>query len=84
MGLRLLILTINLNLIFSQIVARRCGSVPEVIDDGVSGIIFDTIEEGVEAVKRVDQLDRAGVRGAFDRRFTAETMAENYLKVNYF
>ena len=84
MGLRLLILTTNLNLIVSQIVARRCGSVPEVIDDGVSGIIFDTIDEGVEAVKRVDQLDRAGVRGAFDRRFTAEKMAENYLKVNYF
>ena len=65
----------------NQIVARRCGSVPEIIDDGVSGIIFDTIEEGVAAVKRVHQLDRSEVRQTFERRFTSEKMAENYLKV---
>jgi glycosyltransferase involved in cell wall biosynthesis len=55
--------------------------VPEVIDDGVSGIIFETIEEGVEAVKRVHELDRNKVRETFERRFTSEKMAENYLKV---
>lgn len=65
----------------TPVIARPCGSVSEVIEDGVSGIIFHTIEEGVEAAKRVHQLDRAGVRKAFDRRFTSEKMAENYLHV---
>lgn len=52
-----------------------------MIEDGVSGIIFDTIEEGVEAAKRVHEIDRAGVRRAFDKRFTSEKMAENYLRI---
>jgi len=64
------------------VVARSCGSVPEVIEDGVNGIIFDKLDEGVEAVKRAIKLDRAEVRKTFERRFTAEKMAENYLKVD--
>ncbi|KAF7637193.1 Glycos_transf_1 domain-containing protein [Meloidogyne graminicola] len=66
----------------TPIVARPCGSVPEVVEDGVTGIIFDTIDEGVEAVKRVHKMDRTLVRNTFEKRFTSEIMAENYLKVN--
>jgi glycosyltransferase involved in cell wall biosynthesis len=57
--------------------------VPEVIEDGISGILFETIEEGVEAVKRVHELDRKKVRERFEQRFTVEKMADNYLKVSF-
>ncbi|HVJ55309.1 MAG TPA: glycosyltransferase family 4 protein [Aliidongia sp.] len=63
----------------TPVIAFRCGSVPEVIDDGVSGFIVDDLEMAAEAVTRVGMLDRAGVRAAFDRRFTVERMAEDYL-----
>ncbi|CAK5089430.1 unnamed protein product [Meloidogyne enterolobii] len=65
----------------TPIVARPCGSVPEVVEEGVTGIIFDTIDEGVEAVKRVHKMDRALVRETFEKRFTSEIMAGNYLKI---
>jgi len=53
----------------------------KVVEEGVTGIIFDTIDEGVEAVKRVHKMDRALVRETFEKRFTSEIMAGNYLKV---
>lgn len=63
----------------TPVIAWPRGSVPEVIEDGVSGFIVDTIEGGVEAVARLPRLDRAAVRAAFERRFTAERMASEYL-----
>jgi glycosyltransferase involved in cell wall biosynthesis len=65
----------------TPIVARPCGSVPEIIEEGITGIIFDTIDQGVEAVQRVDKMDRSLVRSTFEKRFTSEIMAENYLKL---
>jgi hypothetical protein len=52
-----------------------------VVEHGVSGLIFETVEEGIEAVKEVHRLDRARIRETFERRFTVETMAQNYVKV---
>lgn len=63
----------------TPVVAFRCGSVPEVIDDGVSGFIVDTVDEAVEAVARIETLSRRGVRDCFERRFTAERMAKDYV-----
>jgi len=63
----------------TPVIAWRNGSVPEVITDGVSGYIVTSIGEAVEAVHRVNQLNRAGVRQSFERRFTAAGMACNYL-----
>jgi glycosyltransferase involved in cell wall biosynthesis len=63
----------------TPVIAFDRGSVPEVIDDGVSGFIVRDIEEAVTAVARLDRLDRAQVRAAFDARFTAGRMAEDYL-----
>ena len=63
----------------TPVVAWNCGSVPEVLEDGVSGRIVDSEDAAVAAVSEVLALDRAGVRATFERRFTAATMARNYI-----
>ena len=65
----------------TPVIAFRCGSVPEVIDQGVSGFIVDTVEEAVDAVSHLGELDRTRVRETFERRFTADRMARNYLRL---
>jgi glycosyltransferase involved in cell wall biosynthesis len=65
----------------TPVIAFRCGSVPEVVTDGVSGFIVDTVEEAAAAVRRAATLDRAKIRVDFERRFTAERMAREYLEI---
>jgi glycosyltransferase involved in cell wall biosynthesis len=65
----------------TPVIALNRGSVPEVIEQGVSGFIVDTVDQAVAAVQRVAKLDRAKVRAAFERHFTAERMARDYLNV---
>jgi glycosyltransferase involved in cell wall biosynthesis len=62
-------------------IAFRHGSVPELIDDGVSGIIVRNMEEALEAVGRVQSISRQACRNAFESRFTARRMAIDYLKL---
>jgi glycosyltransferase involved in cell wall biosynthesis len=62
----------------TPVIAFNRGSVPEVIDHGVTGFIVDNVEEAAEAVQRTGTLDRARVRDTFERRFSAETMARRY------
>ena len=62
----------------TPVIARPCGSVPEVVRPGVNGFIADSVAELVDAVKRADTLDRAGCRGDFERRFSASRMADDY------
>jgi glycosyltransferase involved in cell wall biosynthesis len=63
------------------VIARRRGSVPEVMDEGVTGFIFETEDEAVAALGRLDTIDRAGVRRQFEKRWTARRMAEDYLEI---
>jgi glycosyltransferase involved in cell wall biosynthesis len=65
----------------TPVIAFRRGSVPEIVEDGLSGFVVDTIEEAVTAVRRIATLDRAKVRAQFERRFTAERMARSYLDI---
>jgi glycosyltransferase involved in cell wall biosynthesis len=65
----------------TPVIAYRSGSVPEVIDEDVSGLIVTNEADAVTALGRVDRLDRATVRATFDRRWTARRMAEDYLEV---
>ena len=65
----------------TPVIARPCGSVPEVIADGVTGYIADGEDELVAAVARVHRLDRAVCRAEFDRRFSAGAMCQRYLEV---
>jgi glycosyltransferase involved in cell wall biosynthesis len=63
----------------TPVIAYRSGSVPEVIADGVSGYIVESIDEAVSAVERLDQLTREGCRAEFEERFTVERMARAYV-----
>ena len=65
----------------TPVIAWPEGSVPEVIDDGVTGFLVGTIDEAVEAVRRVPSLSRARCRAEFERRFTAARMARDYLAI---
>ena len=63
----------------TPVIAYRHGSVPEVIDEGVTGFVVDSEEEAVRAVRRLGEIDRRQVRACFERRFTARRMAPNML-----
>jgi glycosyltransferase involved in cell wall biosynthesis len=65
----------------TPVIAWNCGSVPEVIDEGVTGFIVNSEEEALAAIARAPDLDRRRVRAVFDRRFGATTMARAYLDV---
>lgn len=60
-------------------IAWRSGSTTEVIDDGVSGYLVNSVDEALNAVRKAEELSRAGVRRCFETRFTAHRMAENYI-----
>jgi glycosyltransferase involved in cell wall biosynthesis len=65
----------------TPVIAFNCGSVPEIVEDGVTGFCVHSIDEAVDAAVRAGMLDRAKIRQRFDRRFTAEHMAANYLSI---
>ena len=65
----------------TPVLAFRCGSVPEIIEDGVTGAIVETMDEAVAALPAVMALDRKKVRQRFEQRFTATRMAKDYVDV---
>jgi glycosyltransferase involved in cell wall biosynthesis len=64
----------------TPVIAMRRGSVPEIIEDGVTGFVVDSEEEALAAIGRLHTLDRARVRAEFERRFAARRMAEDYVR----
>jgi glycosyltransferase involved in cell wall biosynthesis len=65
----------------TPVIAFGCGSVPEVIQDGVTGFVVDSVDEALRAIDRVKTVDRKNVRKTFERRFTARRMAEDYVRI---
>ncbi|MBN3855455.1 MULTISPECIES: glycosyltransferase family 4 protein [unclassified Paraburkholderia] len=65
----------------TPVIAFKRGSVPEVIENGVSGFVVEDEISAVAAVKRLSSLSRAGVRKAFEDRFSSKVMARNYVAV---
>jgi glycosyltransferase involved in cell wall biosynthesis len=63
----------------TPVIAFNRGSVPEVIEDGLTGFIVEDEAAAIAAVGCLDRLDRATVRARFEQRFTARRMAEDYL-----
>jgi glycosyltransferase involved in cell wall biosynthesis len=62
----------------TPVLAFRHGSVPEIVEDGVTGMAVETVEEAVAALPRVVALDRRAVRRRFEQRFSAARMAQDY------
>lgn len=65
----------------TPVIAWNCGSVPEVLEDGVTGFIVNDEEEALAVLERVARLDRHAVRRSFERRFTSAAMARRYVDV---
>jgi glycosyltransferase involved in cell wall biosynthesis len=65
----------------TPVLAFRFGSVPEIIDDGLTGCIVESKEEAMRALPRVLSLDRRAVRRRFEERFSAARMAHDYVGV---
>jgi len=63
----------------TPVIAFRAGSVPEVIEDGVTGFVVDDEEEAVAAIRRLGEIDRRKVRARFEERFTSSRMARDYV-----
>ena len=63
----------------TPVVAYACGSVPEVIDDGLTGFIVENDDQAADAILKVESLDRKRVRARFEERFSSEAMARRYV-----
>jgi glycosyltransferase involved in cell wall biosynthesis len=65
----------------TPVIAYNHGSVPEIIDDGVTGFIVEDEMSAIAAVRRLPSIARSGVRATFEERFTSRRMAEDYLSI---
>jgi len=65
----------------TPVVAWARGSVPEVVEDGVTGFVVESEAEAVEAIAKARRLDRRLIRRRFEERFTARRMAEDYVAI---
>jgi glycosyltransferase involved in cell wall biosynthesis len=62
----------------TPVIAYKSGSVPEIVEDGLTGFIVSDERSAVEAVRRLPALSRARIRRRFEERFTARRMAQDY------
>jgi glycosyltransferase involved in cell wall biosynthesis len=65
----------------TPVVAYRRGSMPEVVDEGVTGRLVDTVSEAVNAVEAIGTIDRGGCRARARERFGAARMVQDYLRI---
>jgi len=65
----------------TPVLAFRHGSVSEIVDQGVTGAVVDTMDEAVMMLPRVIALDRRAVRRRFEQRFSSARMANDYVAV---
>lgn len=63
----------------TPVLAYRRGSIPEIIEDGVTGFVCESLPEMVESIGRIKTIDRRQCRAAFEERFTAARMAHDYI-----
>ena len=65
----------------TPVIAYRRGSMPELIDDGVTGFLVDDFDQAIAAIKRVDEIDREACRRRVEQHFTVDRMADRYLEL---
>jgi glycosyltransferase involved in cell wall biosynthesis len=64
-------------------IAFNCGSVPEVMQEGLTGFIVKDMDEAVAAVEKITSIERTACRNVFEKRFTAAHMAKRYVQEVY-
>jgi glycosyltransferase involved in cell wall biosynthesis len=65
----------------TPVIAFDSGSVPEILEDGLTGFVVNDVEEAVTAVRRLDRLFRPSIRSRFEERFSAAAMAREYVRI---
>ena len=65
----------------TPVIARRRGSVPEVVEDGVTGFVVDDVDGALAVLEKVPSLDRAAIRARCAERFSRDRMVRDYLAV---
>ena len=65
----------------TPVIAFDSGSVPEIIENGITGFVVSNIDEAASAVGRISTLNRRRCRETFERRFSASRMASDYLDI---
>ncbi len=65
----------------TPVIGFNRGSVPEVVEHGISGFKCHTVAEMIEFVQQIDQIDRKKVRDEAERRFSSDVIVENYLEI---
>jgi len=65
----------------TPVVAFKCGSTTEIVEDGATGYLVDTMEQAIAATDRAGLLDREAIRARFELRFSAQAMARRYVDV---
>ncbi|MFO1247573.1 MAG: glycosyltransferase family 4 protein [Alphaproteobacteria bacterium] len=65
----------------TPVIAFNCGSVPEIMEDGLTGYVVEDIDGAVAALAKLDKLYRPSIRSRFEERFSARAMAREYVKI---
>jgi glycosyltransferase involved in cell wall biosynthesis len=65
----------------TPVLAWRCGAVPEIVVDGVTGFVVEDEQAAAAAIRRIPGLERAACRRVFEERFSSQRMARDYLSV---
>lgn len=65
----------------TPVIAFRRGSVPEIVDHGLTGFVVDNVEEAAAAARRISLIKRPVCRSEFERRFSARRMCHDYVHV---
>ena len=65
----------------TPVIAFNRGSVPEIMEDGLTGFVVEDVDGAVAAVGQLDRLFRPSIRSRFEARFSARAMARDYVKI---
>jgi glycosyltransferase involved in cell wall biosynthesis len=65
----------------TPVIAWHHGSTPEIVEDGITGVLVGSIDQAVSALDRLDTFDHARIRSRFELRFSVERMARDYISI---